>query len=519
MGSDPDVVVIGAGPNGLFGACRLARAGLKVLVVETRERPGGAVWTVENTLPGFRHDVGAAFVAFRESEAFRALDLSRHGLAFATGAFESAHPAPDGTCAAVSTDADRTARTFGSPADGDAFRALRDFHLRIDEPLLACLGPAPPIGPALRMGVRDGFRLLSHFLSSSGGFARRTFRTDAAQRVFPAMGMHADVAPNDALSLAMCWVLTMRATASGFAVPVGGSKEISRALLAELAAHGGEVRCDAQVDRVVVRHGRAVAVVVKGTEIAATHAILADTSAPALYLHLLEPAHFPPRIRAAMRRFHQGWGTFKLDLALDGPVPWATEPCRSSSVVHAGDSVADQQRFADQIRAGDLPDHPYLVIGQQSLVDPSRAPPGRHALYVYTHVPSVPAPDRFPGGWARWRDEMADRIVRRIEGLAPGFTPTIVGQAIQDPTDLESADANLRGGDLAGGTNAWWNQVVLRPVFPYFRYRTPVRGLYLGSSYAHPGAGIHGMCGWNAAGMVLRDLGIDTAGAIAKGTP
>jgi phytoene dehydrogenase-like protein len=216
-----------------------------------------------------------------------------------------------------------------------------------------------------------------------------------------------------------------------------------------------------------------------------------------------------------MRRFRQGWGTFKLDLALDRAVPWATEPCLGSSVVHAGDSLTDQQRFADQVRAGDLPDRPYLVVGQQPLVDPSRAPPGRHALYVYTHVPSLPAPERWSGGWPRWREEMADRIVARIEELAPGFTPTILGRAIQDPTNLERADANLKGGDLGGGTNQWTNQVVLRPVFPYFRYRTPVRGLYLGSSYTHPGAGIHGMCGWNAAGMVLRDLAIDDA----RGTP
>jgi phytoene dehydrogenase-like protein len=507
MNADPDVVVIGAGPNGLFAACRLARAGLRVVVVEANDRPGGALWSLESTLPGFRHDVGAAFVAFRETEAFRALDLGRHGLSFVTGTYESAHPAADGTCAAVSTDVDRTAATFGSARDGDTFRALRSYHLRIDQQLLACFGPVPPIGPAWRMGIPDGTRLLLKFLQSSGGFSRRTFETDAARRVFPAMGLHADLAPEDALSLAMCWVLTMRATASGFAVPVGGAASISQALLAELAAYGGEVLLGHRVDRVAVRHGKAAAVVTTGgTEIRARLAVVADTGAPLLYLRLLEPAHVPRRIRTAMLRFRQGWGTFKVDFALDGPVPWATEPCRSSSVVHAGDSIADQQRFADQVRGGDLPEHPYLVIGQQSLVDPSRAPDGRHTLYVYSHVPSVPAPERWPGGWPAWRETMADRIVDRIEGLAPGFRATVLARAVHDPTDLERSDANLAGGDLGGGTNQWWNQVVFRPVFPYFRHRTPVRGLYLGSSYTHPGAGIHGMAGWNAAGMVLRDL-------------
>jgi phytoene dehydrogenase-like protein len=507
MSADPDVVVIGAGPNGLSAACRLARQGLKVVVVESNTRPGGALWTTESTLPGFRHDVGAAFVAFRESEAFRTLDLGRHGLSYATGGYESAHPAPDGTCAAVSTDVDRSAATFGSPEDGDRFRALREFHLRIDEQLLACLGPAPPIGAAWRMGIPDGTRLALKFLQSSGGFARRTFATEAARRVFPAMGLHSDLAPSDPLSLPMCWVLTMRATASGFAVPIGGSAAITTAMVAELAAHGGELRLGQRVDRIAVRQGKAAAVVVGATEIRA-RAVVADTGAPQLYLGLLEPAHVPARIRKSMRVFKQGFGTFKLDLALDRPVPWATEPCLSASVVHAGDSIADLQRYAEQVRAGDLPDRPYLVIGQQSLVDPSRAPTGQAALYVYTHVPSIPSSERFPGGWPAWRERMADRILDRIEELAPGFRATILARTIHDPTDLERFDANLAGGDLGGGTSQWWNQVVFRPVFPYFRHRTPVRGLYLGSSYTHPGAGIHGMSGWNAAGMVLRDLAL-----------
>ena len=170
-------------------------------------------------------------------------------------------------------------------------------------------------------------------------------------------------------------------------------------------------------------------------------------------------------------------------------------------MVHAGDSLDDLSRFTAQVRSGALPDNPYLVIGQQSLLDPTRAPPGCHTLWAYTRVPSV-----VPGGWGAQAEGLGDRIDARIEALAPGFRSRILARRVVSPDQLYAMDANLVGGDLGGGSNAWNRQLLFRPLFPYFRYRMPVQGLYLCSSYTHPGGGVHGMCGHNAAERVLKDL-------------
>ena len=499
----PDIVVIGAGPNGLFAACRLARAGVRVLVVEARpDRPGGALATVETTRPGYRHDVGAGFVAFRDSVAFQALDLARHGLSWRFGTFESCHPAPDDSVAAISRDLERTVRHFGSDGDGDAWRKLSALHARVEPELLAYMGPFPQIRPALRMRPLDAFRVLRIFASTPAGFANRTFTSGAARRVFPGMTMHVDVGPHDRFGCGLGYMLCLRASTAGFAIPEGGAGAITSALVNELEALGGAVRLGARVDRVVVRGGRARSVVLSdGTEIEAPRGVVADTSAPSLYLRLLTEDVVPGWIRRRMRVFPMGWGTFKVDFALSAPVPWRLEACCQSAVVHAGDSVDDLARHVAEVRSGVLPTNPYLVIGQHSLFDSLRAPPGGHTLYVYGRVPARPE-----GGWAQHAEAFADRIVDRIEGMAPGFRATVLERAIHTPVDLEQMDANLIDGDLGGGSNAWHRQLVFRPVFPYFRYRTPVRRLYLCSMYTHPGTGIHGMCGWNAAGMVLKDL-------------
>jgi phytoene dehydrogenase-like protein len=237
-----------------------------------------------------------------------------------------------------------------------------------------------------------------------------------------------------------------------------------------------------------------------GEEIPARRAVVANTSAASLLLDLVGRAHLPSRVVRRMERFEQGWGTFKMDWALTAPVPWSVAEARESAVVHAGDSLDDLSRFTREVRDGKLPDNPYLVIGQQTLPDPTRAPPGHHVLWAYTHVPS-----KLEGGWAASAESFADVVERRIEGLAPGFRSRVLARRIVTPPDLEAMDANLVGGDLGGGSNAWNRQLLFRPMFPYFRYRMPLRGLYLCSSYAHPGAGVHGMCGYNAALRVARD--------------
>ena len=295
-------------------------------------------------------------------------------------------------------------------------------------------------------------------------------------------------------------MLALLASGPGFRIPVGGARSITHALIRRLEEAGGVLRLNARVERILVRGRRAVAVrTADGDEIPVGRAVLADVGPPALFHRLLEECPAGAGMRRRMRHFRYGWGTFKMDWALSGPVPWASAEARESAVVHAGDSLADLRAFTRQVRAGQLPDNPYLVIGQQSLADPSRAPAGGHTLWAYSRVPSA-----IEGGWANRREAFADRIERRLEGLAPGFRGLIRARAIFSPDDLQAMDENLVGGDLGGGSAHIDQQLFFRPAFPYFRYRTPVRGLYLASASTHPGAGVHGACGYNAALAALR---------------
>lgn len=502
---DPDVVVIGSGPNGLVAANMMARRGFRVLLLEANpRRPGGALGSEELTRPGFVHDVGAAFFPFATtSPAFQELELLKAGVALEHARFESCHPALDGSYACIARDPELAAAHFGSQKDGRAWAELSAFHARVEPELLrALLGSFPALGPALRLGLWNLSKLAWYFARSGASFARHCFESEAARRVLPSLGLHVDVGPEDWFGSAVGYLLGMTASSSGYAVPKGGAQSITNALVTRLEGYGGRLRLGATVSKIVVREGRARAVLLSdGEEVRAQLGVIADTAAPSLYLRLLDEQHVPPWLVRNMRKFRHGFGTFKVDFALSAQVPWENAQARESAVVHVSESLQDLARFTRELRNGQIPNHPYLVVGQQSLLDSRRAPPGQHTLYCYTHVPSVVA-----RGWAEEREAFADQICERIEGLAPGFKALVLDRHISSPPDLEATNPNLLGGDLGGGTNAWYQQLLFRPVFPYFRYRTPVKGLYLCSSYTHPGAGVHGMCGYNAAQIAARDL-------------
>lgn len=502
--ADPDVVVIGAGPNGLVAGCMLARQGFRVSVFEANpRRPGGAVASEPLTEPGFLHDVGAGFFPFgRSSPAFVELGLEGEGLCWKNARFESCHPALDGSYAAIARDLDLSARHFGTERDGERWRRLCTFHARIEERLLGLLlGPFPTLGPALRMGLLDLLRVASMFAASGRRLSSRLFESEAARRVLPSLALHVAVGPDDWFGAGLAYMLGLTASTGGYAVPVGGAQRITDSLVTVLERHGGKLHLGAPVKRVLVRSKRAVGIEVDGLGEVSSRAVLANTAAPTLLLDLVDQALIPGRVARKMRRFPYAGGTFKMDWALSGPVPWRSEVARESAVVHTGESVDDLSRYVRELRAGSLPEAPYLVLGQHSLIDDTRAPEGCHTLYCYSRVPT-----QIEGGWSSQREAFADRIEERIEALAPGFKARVLGRSILDPADLEQMNANLVGGDLGGGSNAWNRQLLFRPVFPYFRYRMPVSGLYLCSSYTHPGAGVHGMCGYNAAGMVAQDM-------------
>ena len=299
-------------------------------------------------------------------------------------------------------------------------------------------------------------------------------------------------------------MLGLTATTGGYAFPKGGAQRITNAMVTRLeqarrqpAPRGpGHARHRPRPARLRRRAGR------RDGDRGAPRAVLADTSVATLLLSLLQKADVSFWLRAFMRRFPQGWGTFKMDWALSAPVPWREEAARHSAVVHAGESVDDLARFTREVRAGKLPDDPYLVIGQHSLIDLDRAPPGPpHAVLLLPR----PSPGR------RGLAERARTFRRSGRGphrrrWRPAFARRSWHGRSARRADLEADNANLAGGDLGGGSNAWHRQLLFRPVFPYFRYRMPVAGLYLCSSYAHPGAGVHGMCGYNAALIAAKDL-------------
>ena len=511
----PDAVVIGAGPNGLVAANQLADRGWSVTVLEAASEPGGAVRSGELIEPGFVNDLFSAFYPFAfASPAIAGLHLENYGLRWRRAPIVLAHPAGDGSCPVLSTDLDETAASLDAshPGDGDAWRRLYDRWTRLRDPLLAALfAPTPPIVASGRLAVAawsDGWARVARFaLLSVRRMGEEEFGSDAARRLLAGSALHADLAPEAVLGGFFAWVLCGLGQDVGWPVPEGGSGRLTAALVDRLRARGGTVVCDAPVDRIVIRDRRAVAVRTRGEEVPATRAVLADVSAPALYLGLIGAEHLPARVVDDVRRFEWDNGTVKVDWNLDGPIPWTSEVARRAGTLHLADSVDALTESSAALARGLLPARPFLVMGQQSMTDPTRMPAGKETVWAYTHVPRVirgDAAEEIAVPFDRsGLERVADRMQCEIERLAPGFGASVRGRHVMGPADLEAENANLSGGAIGAGTSQLYQQLVFRPIPGLGRPETPIRGLYLASASAHPGGGVHGACGANAARVAV----------------
>ena len=508
----PDAVVIGAGPNGLVAANVLADAGMSVAVLEAQSEPGGAVRTRELTVPGFHHDLCSAFYPLAAvSPVLTSLALEDHGLRWRRAPLVLAHAFRDGSAAALSTDPDETAMSverFGT-GDGVAWRELHSWWREFGDDLVtAMLSPVPPVGPTTRL-LRDLRRpravteLARTALLPVRRFTEERFRGEGAAMLVAGNTLHTDLSPDDALGALYGLLLCMVGQDAGFPVPEGGAARLIDALVRRLRFGGGDVVCDAEVVEVVVREGHAVAVRCQdGTEVDARCCVLADVSAPMLYRRLLDPSHVPGWAFERLEHFELDHATIKIDWALSGPVPWKADDARRAGTVHLGDDMAHLLHFARQLRDGVVPEDPFVLCGQMNVADPSRSPSGTETLWAYTHVPQRAA------GAPHWTQEegatVAERIENMIEDRAPGFRDLVLGRHVITPDDFQSLDANLIGGALNGGTSQLHQQLPLRPFPGRAGPHTGVGSLYLASAAAHPGGGVHGACGANAARAALR---------------
>lgn len=471
---DPDIVVIGSGLNGLVAACLLARWGFRVVVLEAHpRRPGGALATEELTLPGFAHDVGPSWFPLAQGPALRALDLSASGLRWLSPPLASCHLARDGSRVALGRDVDVPSSRFDSEEDAATWRALTArlaSRRRSLEELL--LGPSPPLRALLRLDVRDWVHLERVSLSSASSLGRSWFVTEAARSLLPGLALHAAWHPDERRSGLLAYFLALTTAAMGAPLPVGGARSVTNALVTQLERHGGQLRLGSGVKEIVVRGGRVAAVRTEdGTELAVARGVLADVPWATLLLELVDARHWPSRALRQGRELRRGTipeppALVQVNWALAAPIPWACDLARRSGVVHIGE----------------------LAIAQPSLFDPSRAPPGRHTASCAAPLPAgalhgTPAADLV---LSRPLDDLATDLERRIEAFAPGFRAKILARRITLPGD---------GSGLPRGYP-----------LPYFRYVTPIRGLYLCSGDTHPGPGIHGVCGSSAARRAARDL-------------
>jgi phytoene dehydrogenase-like protein len=498
-----DAVVVGAGPNGLAAAIRLAESGRTVTVLEAADRPGGAVRTEELTLPGFRHDTfSSVYPAAVASPVFARMPLERHGLRWVHPAACSAHPLPDGGAIALYRDLDATAASLDARRAGDgerwhAFAApLLDAFPAVQATML---GGFPPLGGPVKLlgalGVPGTLRFAALVPETARRLARRLFENGEARAWLYGAAGHGDALPTAPGSAIAAVYLNLMGHAVGWPSPEGGAERLIDALVAYLRSLGGSVRTGALVTRVVVAGGRVAGVEVAGGERVAASTVVADVMPHALAA--MAGDALPRAYRSLLRRYRYGPATVKVDWALDGPIPWLSEAVAGAGTVHVGGG--EDEIVATMARsAHGLPERPFLLLGQQSVADPTRAPAGEHTAWAYTHGPQRGV------DWSAELDRHVERIEAQVERFAPGFRARILARHVLGPADLERRNANLVGGDVGGGSYGL-DQVVFRPVPRLSPYRTPVAGLYLGSAATFPGGAVHGVPGDAAARAALAD--------------
>jgi phytoene dehydrogenase-like protein len=526
--SGPDAVVVGAGVNGLVAANLVAGAGWSVVVLEQQPTPGGAVRTDGEVADGFRHDTFSAFYPFAAaSPVLASLDLERWGLRWRHAPAVLGNPLPDGSWALLTRDPDADAERFdrAHPGDGAAWLDLVREWERVGPALVgALLSPFPPLRHGLpllaRLAREPGLPTARALLSGVRALGEERFGGGSPRLLLAGNAGHADFSPEGAGSGIFGLIMTMLGQTVGFPAPEGGAGALTEALVRRLEAHGGEVRVGVEVSGVEVVGGRAVGVrTSSGERVPAGRAVLADVSAPRLYGGLVADRHLPARTRRGIERFTWDPATVKVDWALSGPVPWDPGPEVAPGCVHVCDSVDELTLTSAQVSAGHVPARPFLLAGQMTTTDPSRSPAGTEALWAYAHVPQQvrgdAGPDGLTGDWDGGDAErFADRMQARLERYAPGFGSRVLARRVLSPTELERRDANLVGGAVNGGTAQLQQSLVFRPVPGLGRAGTPVRGLFLASASAHPGGGVHGAPGANAARAALA---ADRRAVLARG--
>jgi phytoene dehydrogenase-like protein len=465
-----DAIVVGSGPNGLAAAIALARAGRSVRLLEGADTVGGGLRSAALTLPGVVHDVCSAIHPLAAASPFlRTVPLERYGVRWIESPAPLAHPLDDGTAIVLERSLVETAAHLG--VDKEAWeRLIGPFATSAAELMEGVLAPlALPRHPAL-MG-----RFALRAIRSAAGLSRSALRGERARALFAGNAAHAMLPLESHGSAAFGIVLAALAHGVGWPFAEGGSQSIADALAAYLRALGGEIETGHPVSSLA--------------ELGGAETILLDVT-PRQFL-ALAGERLPTRYRRALARYRYGPGAFKLDYALSEPMPWRATACLRAATVHVGGTFAEIAAAEAEVGRGRHPERPFVLVAQQSLFDPSRAPAGRHTLWAYTHVPNGSSVD------------VADRVEDQLERFAPGFRDIVVDRHVLGPAGLHAHNPNYVGGDINGGS-VDLRQLLARPIAGIRPHRTPLEGVYLCSSSTPPGGGVHGMCGYAAAQAALR---------------